>query len=1321
MKRSRGRKRTCSHILGIIDGRAQTLARLVQSDINMRTLPAVGSLSRPLSAEEEADTLFDNNADNEDFEESLAPAAPAAASGLTDVGASPGDSDLDSELSDDGGWHACDNLPAGDSYPVEQQLHAMLGEEVSEDERSSVAEEVNENGDIERDEGVGAEGLRDDQNDTAEAGIEIDDQEEAMLELLQLCQDAGTTLLFFDKLVAILRRHGKKGFDIRKASKRQTFLDNLRKKISCPRPIIVQVGPHQVPKFDLLEQITDLLKSVIFDDVGNLCVNLDQEERFAPYEATPADCFVEVHGSRWHQTTDQQFVKDHDLEFLLPLMLHTDETGTDAFQRHPLEPLMFTLALIRRHMREKAGAWRHAGFVPKVSEHDTSLEGLQMHHDCLSAILADLQELQENPPVVELNLGGMKKKVKIILQIAFVMGDQKSQDTLCGRKKSNGGGTARVHRRCMCSSMHASDSSTKCKLVSKPILDRLRDISFEDQPNSAVMTHAAEKLPVCIRGNIEKRKNAILFIKRRSRVAREILGRTYSMHAIRNAFDSLSFGSNQNGIFYATLDDALHFCNSGFFMCMGEVAYLGMQGKEREEFESLMLAQLRGVRCSVRGHYPRGRTSKGFTNMTLLTADERVGMIFTMLLALHNDDVKAIMEKASARQQTKYMTFPVPNKKSVPPNTPSLKKKIPKQSCNRSQKSGTTSADSVSTPAEAVDCKDLERFPRRHHAHLAREPDNCWPRTPSSNKHLLCHLKKHGFAFLFEEDYDVLQLEFLFVESWKILRQLKDDEGSYPTISLEGAVKGYPFHSPGLSERISPLEECYKERLCTKPTAKALAMVVVDGSLPDKAVDEEIDKQQPDSTVVDNSNPSDDSPSAVKVGKAKKHEPEVVPVTFTHLRDLKHDLVEKHGRVKPIVKGVGNTSAILCDIPTYVEFLEISLCMHAYLHYSADIPDDLRSHTKVFDRGLREFKRLFGRCIYRGDSTVDTDTGKAHCFMHLIDNTVEHGDPMQCDSGKGERGLKEWAKAVSSTAQKQSLDTFLYQTMLRVADRSVMTRASDIVKRKRQQETTERHKETGVTKRKFPHFRYHTVEDKVMVVNRKGKESATTKKSGTMSGNVMKLLRKQEKRAAIDIWGEVKLPRTNDCDQPQLLRAHPSLDNFGGFYDWVEARFDVVRETHHGSDECSEEDSDSSQEECHLAPAKLLAFYVNSDQEECVVVHSVEWTGGKETVLGNTRLITNYSLEFQGGGHPAIRQIRLEDVHRALHVIERKRSKGPLPPKTNTKKDQRKHIVSVVKPRRDWAEMFCWWAKNEADPWPDETLGTEIADDSMSTDAENSC
>ena len=85
---------------------------------------------------------------------------------------------------------------------------------------------------------------------------------------------------------------------------------------------------------------------------------------------------------------------------------------------------------------------------------------------------------------------------------------------------------------------------------------------------------------------------------------------------------------NTNGIVAATLDDSLHFCDSGLFKYMGEVGYLGMQDKERETLENIVLSQIRGVRSGVRKDYPRGRYSKGFSNMALLTANEKSGHEF---------------------------------------------------------------------------------------------------------------------------------------------------------------------------------------------------------------------------------------------------------------------------------------------------------------------------------------------------------------------------------------------------------------------------------------------------------------------------------------------------------------------------------------------------------------------------------------------------------------------------------------------------------------------------------------------------------------------
>jgi hypothetical protein len=243
-------KRSRLHIKNHIT-RSKALACLVHNDINQRTIP-MAAVQDPKPPDEEHEDSGEMPFDHDS--QSYASAYGTAAS-------TSYDSESESSLE---GRSTGDDLPAPDSFPPEQQLHVLFGgvdEQLRQDEPEQDA------------------GLTDDREemDVEEDGddmIPMDAQEQAMLDLLLLCQDEGTSLKFFDTLVTLLRRHGKKGFDIRKASRRQTFLDNLRKKISCPRPIIAQVGPHQVPKFNLLEQIIDLLKSVIFDDVGNLCVNL---------------------------------------------------------------------------------------------------------------------------------------------------------------------------------------------------------------------------------------------------------------------------------------------------------------------------------------------------------------------------------------------------------------------------------------------------------------------------------------------------------------------------------------------------------------------------------------------------------------------------------------------------------------------------------------------------------------------------------------------------------------------------------------------------------------------------------------------------------------------------------------------------------------------------------------------------------------------------------------------------------------------------------------------------------------------------------------
>jgi hypothetical protein len=231
-------------------------------------------------------------------------------------------------------------------------------------------------------------------------------------------------------------------------------------------------------------------------------------------------------------------------------------------------------------------------------------------------------------------------------------------------------------------------------------------------------------------------------------------------------------------------------------------------------------------------------------------------------------------------------------------------------------------------------------------------------------------------------------------------------------------------------------------------------------------------------------------------GKEKEvtRRPVTTTISFPGLRSSKG--VKNHGRIKPYTKGTGSTLAILCDVKPYVRFIELALCLHAYLHYSKDLPLETRCKPEVFVRGIRKFLRLFNEYVYRGDDSVDTDTCKIHCHLHILENIFMFGDPMQYDAAKGERGLKNWVRLISQTAHKCGINIFLFQKIHRVSTHQLMQRAQqlELWRKRREEEKSKESTETCIEEtpvwtvmhRKLPHFRYKTGPKVLYSVDRKG-------------------------------------------------------------------------------------------------------------------------------------------------------------------------------------------------------------------------------------------
>jgi hypothetical protein len=1111
----------------------------------------------------------------------------------------------------------------------------------------------------------------------------------ATLDVLKLCHDAGVSLEFYDILFALLRKHSSKNkVDVTKLPKRDTFLKSLRARISSPVPIISQVGNLQVPHFDILSQIRDLLGSFVFNDLNNLCVNMDREQRYKVFTATDDDKFVEMCAQKWYKQTYTEFVKDPQKQFLLPLIFYIDETGTDVFQRYPLEPLMFTFGILRNFIRERSSSWRHAGFIPKVAKAKSAIESLQLYHDCMAMVLSTLKPLQDDPPLEWLQFGDEPPVQKeLILQVCFLMGDQKSQDNIVGRKLNNSGWAGRSHRGCMCSGPSSSDPCLRCQPVPIKVVHKLRDISFTSNNDSPLMEAITAKFPLTPLGRLTKKaKEAHDFVKRRAGLAREILGDVFTMHPLRNAWNPIGFGANKNGISSATLDDPMHFNESGLFDGVTKSFYGCFTEEELKTFEETTRSLYQSSRSSVRSDYPKSRISKGFTSCTLKTANETVGSLVSVALTVQDDKVFDMMDQVGKRQQQRYLTFPV-NVASTSSGSVPRAKNSQSKSTQRKKQTKVSDKVLISSKMKATDIELLDRFPSRRNYTFGRDRTNDakkedFPRTNKSCRLLFKHIRKHGLGFVLDLELDEIQMEYLLIVSWRAFAGIDFSNQFYPQFSLQDVIPVFPFPESSTKKR---MERYYKGHLHRKDTLRSTnrggVVTISWDDVKDHTYQDESDEseeQQPSKRrkLAHNGKQVPDR-------KSNQNGPITTTISFPGLRSSKG--VKKHGRIKPYTKGTGSTSAVLCDVKPYVHFIELALCLHAYLHYSKDLTLDTRCKPEIFDRGIREFLRLFNEYVYRGDDSVDTDTCKIHCHLHIMENILNFGDPMQYDAAKGERGLKDWAKQISQTAQKCGIDIFLFQTIHRVSTQQLMQRAQQLElwqKREKEKSNPQTHIEAStprpVMNRKLPHFRYKTRLKVLYAVDRKGNEALATEKTGLVDKRILsKIERDHQDLEEIDIWGEIYLT-TATSEGGQLLRGHPTLDRFGEMFDWVAVTFDTAEPSEEGL----------------VGPAKILAFYKDNDGVERAVVHATNVTTGRETKAGNTLLIQNVRLEFNPRGFPALRTIRVDQIDRGIMAFEHTNFDGPLPPTINYSTEKSKFVVSCFVDRADWAYQFYDWANS---------------------------
>jgi hypothetical protein len=219
------------------------------------------------------------------------------------------------------------------------------------------------------------------QNDVADNSLPHTDtfttDDRAMVELIQCCNRAGTSLKFLDEFLLILKRHVHDGFNVLKAPKRKNFMEKLRERVSCPNAtVIISPSGYIVPKFPFLPQILDLLSTHWFQKPECCTVNADPSIRFRQYIPTEEEGYSEIGGAHWSRNTYTEKIGNNPTfldpetgiiyqEWKMGLVKYNDKTGVGAIDgKYSLEPFMFTLSVLKREFRENADTGHAFSLIP---------------------------------------------------------------------------------------------------------------------------------------------------------------------------------------------------------------------------------------------------------------------------------------------------------------------------------------------------------------------------------------------------------------------------------------------------------------------------------------------------------------------------------------------------------------------------------------------------------------------------------------------------------------------------------------------------------------------------------------------------------------------------------------------------------------------------------------------------------------------------------------------------------------------------------------------------------------------------------------------
>ena len=300
----------------------------------------------------------------------------------------------------------------------------------------------------------------------------------AMLELHEILKKSGVPMYLFDKITKWSQKFsGAFGTEGRSIPSKKQFAKEMAKKIYSPsfakslEPItencrLSPTNSAQVTRFCFMSKLISLLTNKDLMKDENLLLNPDD-----PFKSVLDEgCFLDdLNSGWWHRETFKEIcLKDN--EILLPLIFFID--GGKVTEHMSLEPIVFTLGIFKRLIRNCPDAWRTLGYIESeknftdasyTQDNRETSEKWEAYHKICEKILCDVQQLvgEDGGFKWTLDIGGKKHDVVFKLAVQVVIGDCEGLKKVCLHFGKTGSKV--LCRDCMVSAEDSDDPNHKCE------------------------------------------------------------------------------------------------------------------------------------------------------------------------------------------------------------------------------------------------------------------------------------------------------------------------------------------------------------------------------------------------------------------------------------------------------------------------------------------------------------------------------------------------------------------------------------------------------------------------------------------------------------------------------------------------------------------------------------------------------------------------------------------------------------------------------------------------------------------------------------------